>query len=91
MSKFSRLILILMVLCCLPLSAPAKNQKIVVTFIGDCTLGGEDRIRDYSFFFDTILKKNGYKYFFKKVQSVIAKDDLTVANLECVLSDSSSG
>ena len=87
MSKFSRLILILMVLCCLPLSAPAENQRIVVTFIGDCTLGGEDRIRDYSFSFDTILQKNGYKYFFKKVQSVIAKDDLTVANLEGVLSD----
>lgn len=74
----------------LPLSCMAEKQ-LTLTFVGDCTIGGEDRLREEDFSFDAYLEKHGYDYFFEKVQSVIGNDDVTVANLESVLSDTAYG
>lgn len=74
----------------LPLSCMAEKQ-LTLTFVGDCTIGGEDRLREEDFSFDAYLEKHGYDYFFEKVQSVIGNDDVTVANLESVLINYSSG
>ncbi|MBR1586069.1 MAG: CapA family protein [Clostridia bacterium] len=82
---------VMLLLFLLPMEALAENKQLVVTFVGDCTLGSEDRLRDTDTAFDSYLKNNGYTYFFEKVQSVIAHDDLTVANLEGVFSNSASG
>lgn len=68
-----------------------KDQQVVISFLGDCTIGGEDRIRDYSFSFDTLLQNFGYDYFFENLKPVLSGDDLTVANLEGVLYDSKNG
>ena len=58
-----------------------------MTFLGDCTLGGEERNRNaYRGFLKTI-ERNGYAYPFRNLRALTASDDLTVANLECVLSD----
>lgn len=43
------------------------------------------------FSFDAYLEKYGYDYFFREVQSVIGHDDVTVADLESVLINYSSG
>jgi len=72
--------LILLMLCLLPLSA--LSETVTITFLGDCTIGGEDRLRLFDYSFDGYLRQYGYDYFFEKVQPVIAKDDLTIANLE---------
>lgn len=74
----------------LPLSCRAEKQ-MTLTFVGDCTIGGEDWLREEDFSFDTYLEKYGYDYFFEKVQSVIGNDDVTVANLESVLINYYSG
>ena len=58
-----------------------------ITFLGDCTLGGEEKNRSaYRGFFRTI-ERNGYDWPFRNLTTLTAGDDLTVANLEGVLSD----
>ncbi len=83
-------VLLLLLLCLLPLSATA-DRTLTLTFVGDCTIGGEDRLREFDYSFDAYLAKYGYDYFFEQVQSVIAHDDLTIANLEGVFINYESG
>lgn len=85
-----RKLLIFFFLCLLPVCAAAEEQ-VVLTFVGDCTIGGEDRLREFDYSFDGYVRQHGYDYFFEKVQSVIANDDLTIANLEgCFINYESS-
>lgn len=73
---------LLILLCCmLPLTSLAEHT-VTLTFLGDCTIGGEDRLREFDYSFDGYVRQYGYDYFFEKVQPIIAKDDLTIANLE---------
>lgn len=58
------------------------DQSVTITFLGDCTIGGEGRLKQYDYSFDGHVRQHGYDYFFEKVQSVIGQDDLTIANLE---------
>ena len=74
-----------------PLSALGEDRQIVITFLGDCTIGGEDRLREREDSFDGYLRRYGMDYFFEKVQGVIAHDDLTVANLEGIFSNNIGG
>lgn len=84
-----RRILIYLLILLLPLPVLAEN--VVITFLGDCTIGGEDRVREEPTSFDAYLAQYGYDYFFREVQSVIGHDDLTIANLEGCFIDFSSG
>ncbi|MBO2516250.1 MAG: hypothetical protein CW338_03100 [Clostridiales bacterium] len=63
------------------------NTHIVVTFLGDCTLGSREQDYDKPTSFIAYAEKYGLEYFFSQVQDIIAHDDLTVANLEGVFSD----
>ena len=58
-----------------------------ITFLGDCTLGGEEKSRKYVRGFDQTIGRNGYAWPFRNLIALTASDDLTVANLEGVLSD----
>ena len=58
-----------------------------ITFLGDCTLGGEERNRNAYRGFVRTIERNGYAYPFRNLTALTAADDLTVANLEGVLSD----
>ena len=58
-----------------------------VTFLGDCTLGSEERIRNAYRGFARTIERNGYAWPFRNLAELTAADDLTVANLEGVLSD----
>ena len=58
-----------------------------VTFLGDCTLGGEERNRNAYRGFVRMIERNGYAWPFRNLTALTAADDLTVANLEGVLSD----
>lgn len=60
---------------------------IRITFLGDCTLGGEEKALDLSRGFVKTIDRNGYTYPFRNLSALTAEDDLTVANLEGVLSD----
>ena len=58
-----------------------------ITFLGDCTLGGEEKTRNQYRGFVRTIERNGYAYPFRNLSALTAADDLTVANLEGVLSD----
>ena len=58
-----------------------------ITFLGDCTLGGEEKTRNAARGFNRVIEQNGMEYPFRNLMALTAGDDLTVANLEGVLSD----
>ena len=63
------------------------SGTVTVTFLGDCTLGSEERFRSASRGFYRTVEQNGYGFPFRNLSALTASDDLTVANLEGVLSD----
>ncbi|MBR2660335.1 MAG: CapA family protein [Clostridia bacterium] len=63
------------------------SGTVRITFLGDCTLGGEEEARSLYRGFDRTIERNGYAYPFRNLTALTASDDLTVANLEGVLSD----
>ena len=67
------------------------DQTVVMTFLGDCTLGGEDRLLTKPYAFAATMGDEGYGYYFQNVGDLLAEDDLTVANLEVVLRDDTTG
>lgn len=58
-----------------------------ITFLGDCTLGSEEKTRTAFRGFPRTIEKNGTDWPFRNLRILTAEDDLTVANLEGVLSD----
>lgn len=60
---------------------------VTITFLGDCTLGGEERTRSSARGFVRTVEANGFDYPFRNLTVLTASDDITVANLEGVLSD----
>ncbi|MDD3213692.1 MAG: CapA family protein [Eubacteriales bacterium] len=71
-------------------SALADTQ-IVMTFVGDCTVGCEDRLLGKDYSFAGVAEREGYGYFLAKVKDFFAEDDLTVGNFEGVLKDTHYG
>ena len=82
--------LILTILLVFSLSAGLAEKSILMTFTGDCTLGSEESKRNQKTSFDTFAKEKGYDYFFANFRDMFEQDDLTVINLEGVLSDNAS-
>lgn len=73
------------------MSGALADTQVVMTFVGDCTVGCEDRLlnRDYSF--AGYVQREGYDYFLEKVKDFFSEDDLTVGNFEGVLKDTRYG
>ncbi len=73
---------------CVPVQA-AKNKKktvsVAISAVGDCTLGVDSR---YNSIFNNYYNAHGNAYFLQKVRPVFAEDDLTIANFEGTLTDS---
>lgn len=56
---------------------------LLLSFVGDCTLGSDDNFGYINTFNHVFDQNNGdYAYFFKGVYDVLSNDDLTIANLE---------
>ena len=79
-------LLCLLLALMLPLMALA-DKTITITFTGDVTLGGEERIAGEANSFASVYEKNGPEYFLQNFADFFAEDDLTVINLEGVLTD----
>ena len=79
----------LFLLLLLPCAALA-DKTVTMTFTGDVTLGGEAWAQKRNDSFRVFYENYGTSYFFEKVQSLFATDDLTVVNLEGVISDSTA-
>ena len=66
-----------------------NKVEVVISAVGDCTLGRDDR-GSYAYSLPYYLETNNYdySYFFKGVYDILSNDDLTIANLEGTLTDS---
>ncbi len=60
---------------------------VTVTFLGDCTLGGEKKSRNSSLGFFRRVTDNGLDFPLREMSRLTLHDDLTVVNLEGVLTD----
>lgn len=72
-------------------AAEAEDKVIRLTFTGDVTLGCEEILRREDYSLVGYAGAHGYDYFFERVKPLLEQDDLTVVNLEGVLSDSAKG
>ena len=77
----------------LMLFAPSgiAEKQIRLTFAGDVTLGSEEYLREEDYSLVSFAGREGNEYFFENVRELFSMDDLTVVNLEGVLSDSNVG
>ena len=73
---------------------PAQNAQpvdskyvdtIVISAVGDCTLGGDTNGSGLEERFAKAVAEYGYDYFFANVRDLFAQDDFTVVNVEGVL------
>lgn len=89
MRYFRAACVFLLMITALTVTCGAGAEKsILFTFTGDCTLGSEERTGEQETSFVTVAKKKGYDYFFANMRELFEQDDLTIINLEGVLSDS---
>lgn len=82
------LCLLLLCFACAAYADDDANIHIRLTFAGDVTLGSEEYLWDKSFSLVSYAKEHGYDYFLRNVKPLFEADDLTIVNLEGVLSDS---
>ncbi|MCC8141809.1 MAG: CapA family protein [Lachnospiraceae bacterium] len=68
-------------------AATGEVKTLTLSATGDCTLGVTQE-QGYSGTFDEYYDDYGEDYFFDGVRDIFAQDDLTIINLECVLSTS---
>lgn len=68
--------------------APAKaDGAVTLSFIGDCSIGDSAQYKKASSSFHTTIDEKGYAWPFSLVADYLKNDDLTVANLEVVLTE----
>lgn len=88
MKKIQGLTVLLLTVLLLMAAGDARADKsIVMTFAGDCTLGSESSVSKMEDSFIAYAEKYGYEYFFANFRDLFENDDITVVNLEGVLSD----
>ncbi len=71
-------------------AAPDTPPKsILISCVGDCTLGNDVK-QESAACFNRVYEAQGPEHFFKYVKDIFALDDLTVINLEGVLTEKGS-
>lgn len=89
MRRTLSLFLLVLMLFLQPLTAFA-DQTLTLTFMGDCTLGTEQIKQWIPYELVQTALEVGFDFFFKNVTFLTMNDDLSVINLESVLSDSAN-
>lgn len=69
---------------------PAEESELILTFAGDCTLGGEPELRRRADGFAQTVEREGMAYPFSGLLPLFSADDVTLVNLEGVLSESTA-
>ena len=65
-----------------------KKEEIIITAVGDCTLGTDVNFSEYGSFQSQIGKyNNDYSKIMENVRSIFESDDYTIANLETTFTD----
>ena len=70
-----------------PTPLPPENARLVLTFMGDCVIGSEEKSRKLPASLDSYLEDKGYAWPFSAAQDILSRDDLSVINFEGVLKD----
>ncbi len=74
-----------------PTPAPEPEPEyFTISMVGDCTLAEAKTRRGWTSYFQDVVKTN-YAYPFENTKSYFEDDYLTIANLECVLSEKYAG
>lgn len=81
------LILVMTLLLVFTSTGLAQTQTITLTCVGDTLLGSNDLVSVEDYAFQRYIERYGYAYPFAQLQSLMANDDITLANLECVFND----
>lgn len=66
-------------------ASSAAGDTLTLSFLGDCSIGDSVQYKDYSVSYHATIDEKGYAWPFSLVRDVLEADDLTVANLEVVL------
>ena len=61
--------------------------EVTLTFLGDCTLGGEKKSQSNARSFFQVIRREGFRYPVRDLVTLTQEDDVTLANLEGVLTD----
>ncbi len=65
-------------------SSPPPGKTLVLSLVGDCTIGEQEEYRGYGYSFTGRMKKLGMEYPFSHVAELFTADDITLANCEGV-------
>ena len=80
-----------LVLCLLmlfaSLAAAEEAETLTLSFLGDCSIGDAIQYRDYAVCYHATIREQGFAWPFSLVRDVLEADDLTIANLEVVLTN----
>lgn len=79
---FIPILCLLLMTCC---AAAEETDQITLSFLGDCSIGDAIKYRDYAISYHATIREQGADWPFSLVEDVLRADDLTVANLEVVL------
>lgn len=66
---------------------PVETTQLTVSAIGDCTIGDDDNSNINNNFDAFYIVKKTPAYFFQSVRDLLSQDDLTIANMEGVLTN----
>ena len=70
-----------------PEPEPASEGTALLSFIGDCSIGDGYRTIGSENSYHSVVDREGYAWPFSLVKEYLASDDLTIANLEVVLTE----
>ena len=64
-----------------------EEETVLISFVGDCSIGDAYSSVGYKGSYHSVVKREGYAWPFSLVCPYLSEDDLTVANLEVVLTE----
>ncbi len=68
--------------------SPEESIQITISAVGDCTIGTDESFSTANNFDAFYIVKKKLSYFFQNVKPVLEADDLTIANMEGTLTES---
>ena len=68
-----------------PTRVPSSDGEVLLSFVGNCSIGDSEQFVTYQDSYHNTVDEKGYAWIFSDVYDYLAADDLTIANLEAVL------
>lgn len=68
-----------------PTRVPNSEGEVLLSFVGDVSIGDSEQYITYADSYHSTVDEKGYDWPFSLVKDYLAADDLTIANLEVVL------